>query len=210
MSTTNTITTTTATITTITRQSRAIPFSITASHENIQTPAKTIKTATSSQQELSKRKRSRKAAIAAPTPAPHSCSPCHPLVSTTTTPDPGLISAPAAAKTGKRFRKVAARCRAAGCRSRPWFGLSGTKTPKACKLHKADGEVNVYSPTCEQDDCNTRPTYGVDQGCARFCRLHKVGVFIVKGGGGRGGSEVPVASVFSRCSLIAVRVRVST
>eukprot|EP00903_Cladosiphon_okamuranus_P012092 g11351.t1 len=73
-----------------------------------------------------------------------------------------------------RCRKVAARCRVAGCGGRPWFAQPGALVPKACKNHKEEGEVNIYTPTCEADGCRTRPHYGMEGGRARFCSTHRL------------------------------------
>lgn len=77
-------------------------------------------------------------------------------------------------KTRRRCRKLAARCRVAGCSARPWFAQPGARVPKACKGHKEEGEVNIYTPACEADGCRTRPHYGVEGARARFCSTHKV------------------------------------
>lgn len=74
----------------------------------------------------------------------------------------------------QRCRKVAARCRVAGCGGRPWFAQPGSRVPKACKDHKEEGEVNIYTRTCEVDGCGTRPHYGMEGARARFCCTHKV------------------------------------
>lgn len=74
----------------------------------------------------------------------------------------------------ERCRKVAARCRVAGCGERPWFAPPGARVPQACKNHKGEGEVNIYAPACEADGCRTRPHYGMEGARARFCSTHKV------------------------------------
>ncbi|CAM9446426.1 unnamed protein product [Pylaiella littoralis] len=73
-----------------------------------------------------------------------------------------------------RCRKVATRCRIAGCSGRPWFALPGSRVPKACKDHKEEGEVNIYTRVCEVDGCGTRPHYGMEGARARFCCTHKL------------------------------------
>ncbi|CAM9835595.1 unnamed protein product [Scytosiphon promiscuus] len=90
---------------------------------------------------------------------------------------PGETTAAATTKpktSKQRCRKVGARCRAAGCSARPWFAQAGSRVPKACKNHKEEGEVNIYTPACEADGCSTRPHYGAEGERARFCRTHKL------------------------------------
>ena len=49
-----------------------------------------------------------------------------------------------------------------------------TETPKRfCSTHRQFGMVNVVSKTCEKAGCNTRPTYNISGGKARFCAEHK-------------------------------------
>ena len=59
------------------------------------------------------------------------------------------------------------------CDVSPSFNIEGSKCPVRCKIHRADGMVNVTSKRCAAAKCNRFPGYN-DPGksTGQFCKEH--------------------------------------
>jgi hypothetical protein len=59
------------------------------------------------------------------------------------------------------------------CEKQACFNLPNIKPPIYCGIHKQPNMVNVKDPKCIEENCSTRPTYGLPNGKATYCSIHK-------------------------------------
>ena len=59
------------------------------------------------------------------------------------------------------------------CDKQACFNLPDTKPPIYCSNHKKINMINVKEPRCIEDNCSTRPNYGLPNGKPTHCSTHK-------------------------------------
>ena len=64
-------------------------------------------------------------------------------------------------------------CIESTCAKQCCFNFVNIKIPLYCGEHKKNLMVNVKDPQCIEENCSTRPTYGLPNGKATYCSTHK-------------------------------------
>ena len=67
---------------------------------------------------------------------------------------------------------TAKRCEHQGCKTRPAYGVEGTKKAELCAQHAKPGMVDVVSKRCGHPGCTKQPSYGLKGSKAELCGQH--------------------------------------